>query len=81
MPIKNWEDYTEICEGKLEEFKSKERCRFCKEDYFKTKYNKCIYFKPERYIDPGFYINIHYMNMEIKLIILNENIVKRKIIF
>ena len=54
MSIKNWEDYTEICEGKLEEFKYKERCWFYKEDYFKTNYSKCIYFKLEEYIDPRF---------------------------
>ena len=57
--LKNCEDYPEICEGcilcegKLEEFKPQEKCQFCKEDYFKTKEDKCIYCRAEEYGGPG----------------------------
>ena len=53
--LKNCEDYPEIsegcviCEGKVEEFLSKNQCQTCKPGYLKTKDNKCVYGGPECY--------------------------------
>ena len=55
----NCEEYPEIypgciiCDNQLEEYKSKKICHSCKNGYFKTKENTCIYCRSENYGGPS----------------------------
>ena len=57
--FKNCEEYPEIapgciiCDDKLEEYKSKNKCQSCKIGYFKTKDDSCIYCRSEKYGGPA----------------------------
>ena len=59
--LRNCEEYPEICEGCIicegnhEEYKSKKICQICKAGYFKTKENKCVYCRSEKYGGPECY--------------------------
>ena len=42
-----------ICDNKLEEYKSKNKCQYCAGSYFKTKNESCIYCRSEKYGGPA----------------------------
>ena len=44
-----------ICNDKLNEYFPNEKCQSCKYGYFKTKDEKCIYCRREKYGGPGCY--------------------------
>ena len=56
--FKHCEEYIEIapgcliCDDKLEEYKSQNKCQSCKMGYFKTKNDSCIYCRSEKYGGP-----------------------------
>ena len=67
-----------ICEDKLNEYKSKSKCESCKEGFFKTKEETCIYCKSNAYGGHGCE-QCDYFDKEIKCIycpegsVLNNN--------
>ena len=44
-----------ICKDKLNEYKSNNKCQECKFGYFKTKDDKCVYCRSEKYGGPACY--------------------------
>ena len=44
-----------ICKNNLGEYKSKNKCQFCKNGYFLTKEEKCVYCRSEKYGGPACY--------------------------
>ena len=44
-----------ICKDKLNEYKSNNKCQSCDYGYFKTKDEKCVYCRSEKYGGPGCY--------------------------